>query len=158
MSQCPVGSNFLTYLHRDIAAMGADDIAVIWNNTIDRFQVYQCKPKSGLLDMEGYKRYQPRLIFTVQEPDGSYRPLDSRTLNMIAQAIELSHSIWDVPEHKRVEKLEQYEADQAKRLKEKRLERMKERIHEVAPFYRRKYLGKGPKTFVMSNSLSNKVL
>lgn len=125
--------------------MGAEDIAVIWNSKIDRFQVYQVEPRPGLYDLEGYLRYDPRLIFTVQEKDGGYRPLDKRTLNMIAKSIELAHAIWDVPEEKRVAKLEKHEKDQYERQRQKRHDDLVEQMKDARKTLTRKTFGYIPR-------------
>lgn len=127
----------MAYLHRDIRAMGADDIAVVWNNEIERFQVYQVQSK-GVYETDGSRRMQGRLIFTVQEKDGSYRPLDKRTLNMIARSIEMAHSIWAVPEHKRIEVLEKHERDQFDRRRQQMHLQHVEQIKELKQIGKRK--------------------
>jgi hypothetical protein len=122
----------------------ARDVAVIWNPERCRYQVFQVESK-GLVDATGKMKYRPHLIFTVQNKDGSFRPLGVDTIKMIAKSVELGHEFEKYTPEEYMAKLEKYEDDilqkQKRALRQERLAELKD--------LNRFHLGKR-KTFLMS--------
>lgn len=57
-----------------------EGLFAVWNSTLERFQIFYQDKRNGLT----------RIIMTVEEEDGSYRPLDMRTVNYLT-----THVAWD---------------------------------------------------------------
>lgn len=113
----------------------AKDIAILWNHNIDRYQIYQVDKTSDIQDIHGRTKYRPHLIFTIQEKNGDYKPFGRDTLKMIARSVELSHEIQKYTPEEYEKKLTEYDEDIVERRREKMNHEIRERIHEVAPYY-----------------------
>ena len=63
-----------------------EELAVSWNPIQERWQVWSRAPRIQHPLCQGW-----RLLFVVKEADGSYRPLDERTLARLYEASVLAH-------------------------------------------------------------------
>lgn len=79
------------YQFQEIVKQWANDISLLWNPTIERFQVFQTAvPVLELPAMSQREQRQNklRLLFTIEDEFGEYRDPDESDLVRVRQAVE----------------------------------------------------------------------
>lgn len=72
MDQPSVQKSFLKELH-----LVRNDIFPIWNKSTEKFEIWHKDRRTGLL----------RVVMIVENEDGTYRPLDNRTVLYLSQSV-----------------------------------------------------------------------
>lgn len=72
----------------------APDVECVWNDVIERWQVYQVMQGAVLVSMTQRSR-QLKLMWTIQTDNGSYRDPGSNDLRFLIQTVEQSRKLWD---------------------------------------------------------------
>lgn len=130
----------MNHKHHDIERQFkriAPDVAVMWNPVIDRWQVLH-ETRSAIVGLDGKKFHGRKLMWTIEQENGSYREPGSVDVQRLIQTVEQSKQLWSGDVDKIADAADAELAAREKRVNGESAEMIREVAREMARLKYRK--------------------